>query len=73
MAGQLGGLGYHGAVDVANFVAALSDKPGRFNQQRHGIRAIEFRIQVRKMRANIAQPGSAQKRVNDGVQQHICV
>jgi hypothetical protein len=42
-------------------------------QEEQAVRALPSRIRVGKVRANVAQPGSAEQRVTESVRQNVAV
>ena len=68
---QLGRLRHDGRVDVADGPAQRAHALRHLGQQHARIGALEARIRVGKMAANVAQARRAQQRVDDGVQQRI--
>ena len=70
---ELGCLGDHRAVHIANLKSFGPHAPRRLGQQHTRVGALERQVGVGKMRANVAQRRSAQQGVGDGVQQHIGV
>jgi hypothetical protein len=68
---HLGPLGDDGGVDIADAVAGSDHAARRFLQQRTRIGALELRVGVREVFADIAQRGRAQQGIGDRVQQHV--
>ena len=73
MGHQLGRLCDHRAVHIADVPTSGAHAPRRFGQQQHRISALEPRVSIRKMAADIAQRGGTQQGIGDGMQQHIGV
>ncbi|MOA19102.1 hypothetical protein D3C78_1394590 [compost metagenome] len=71
MGRELGRLGDHRAVDVADLQPRGAHAPRGFHQQLHGIRALELRVGVGKVPADVPQRRAAQQRIGDGMQQHV--
>ena len=68
---ELGRLRDHGAVDVADLPARRAHAARGLGQQHDGIGAAELRIGVGKVPADVAEPGRAEQRIGDRMQQHV--
>ena len=64
---------YHYRIDMLNRKFLLAQQPRRMLQKLHAISAFPLWIGIRKMRANIAQPCRAKKRVAERMRHNISV
>ena len=70
---QLRRLRDHGAVDVLDREAGSLDACGALAQQHAAVGALERRVRVGEVAADVAERRRAEQRVGDRVQQHVRV
>jgi len=73
MRGHFRCLGDDGVVDVADFPALGVDQRNHMTQQHAAVGALELRVGVRKVFADITQRGRAEQGIAQGVQQDVTV
>ena len=73
MRGHLRRLGYDGGIDIADAVALGLDQAKHMTQQHTAIGALERRVIVGEMLADIAEGHRTEQRIAQGMQQHIAV
>jgi hypothetical protein len=66
-------LGHDRAVDVDDLVAGRAHAPRRLGQQHGAVGARELGRRVGEVAPDVAQPGRAQQRIGDRVQQRVGV
>ncbi|MNI77532.1 hypothetical protein D3C73_1338320 [compost metagenome] len=73
MRGHFRRLGDDGVIDVADFPAFGMDQCDDVTQQRTAVGALELRVGIREMLADVAQRRGAEQGIAQGVQEDVTV